>query len=232
MDIKSTLNEIFKSNKVAIHLDLPFGPPGFFDINKSVVLTWIIMGVFLVFCLMLTHNLKVHGCSRRQLLAETIVVKLRALVAGLIGKNGTPYIDWLICVMLYIGLANLMGVFGFTPSTMDLNVTIALAGMSIVLVEAAGIRHRGVGGWVKSFTKPIWIITPMNILEVGIKPLSLCMRLFGNVLGATVIMELIKLVVPVFVPALLSLYFDFFDCLIQAYVFVFLTSLYIAEATE
>ena len=190
------------------------------------------MGVFLVFCLMLTHNLKVHGCSRRQLLAETIVVKLRALVAGLIGKNGTPYIDWLICVMLYIGLANLMGVFGFTPSTMDLNVTIALAGMSIVLVEAAGIRHRGVGGWVKSFTKPIWIITPMNILEVGIKPLSLCMRLFGNVLGATVIMELIKLVVPVFVPALLSLYFDFFDGLIQAYVFVFLTSLYIAEATE
>ena len=168
----------------------------------------------------------------RQLLAETIVVKLRALVAGLIGKNGTPYIDWLICVMLYIGLANLMGVFGFTPSTMDLNVTIALAGMSIVLVEAAGIRHRGVGGWVKSFTKPIWIITPMNILEVGIKPLSLCMRLFGNVLGATVIMELIKLVVPVFVPALLSLYFDFFDGLIQAYVFVFLTSLYIAEATE
>ena len=99
MDIKSTLNEIFKSNKVAIHLDLPFGPPGFFDINKSVVLTWIIMGVFLVFCLMLTHNLKVHGCSRRQLLAETIVVKLRALVAGLIGKNGTPYIDWLICVL-------------------------------------------------------------------------------------------------------------------------------------
>ena len=104
--------------------------------------------------------------------------------------------------------------------------------MSIVLVEAAGIRHRGVGGWVKSFTKPIWIITPMNILEVGIKPLSLCMRLFGNVLGATVIMELIKLVVPVFVPALLSLSFDFFDGLIQAYVFVFLTSLYIAEATE
>lgn len=58
------------------------------------------------------------------------------------------------------------------------------------------------------------------------------MRLFGNVLGAFVIMELIKMVVPVFVPMVFSLYFDFFDGLIQAYVFVFLTSLFIAEATE
>ena len=72
----------------------------------------------------------------------------------------------------------------------------------------------------------------MNILELGIRPLSLCMRLFGNVLGATVIMELIKMAVPMFIPALASLYFDFFDGLIQAYVFIFLTSLYIKEATE
>lgn len=55
----------------------------------------------------------------------------------------------------------------------------------------------------------------MNVLEVAIRPTSLCMRLFGNVLGAFVIMELIKLVVPVFVPAIFSLYFDLFDGLIQ-----------------
>ena len=76
------------------------------------------------------------------------------------------------------------------------------------------------------------ILTPINILEIFIRPLSLCMRLFGNVLGAFVIMELVKLVVPVGVPAILSLYFDVFDGLIQAYVFVFLTSLYISEAVE
>jgi F-type H+-transporting ATPase subunit a len=58
------------------------------------------------------------------------------------------------------------------------------------------------------------------------------MRLFGNVLGATIIMELLKKVVPVIAPAVLSVYFDFFDGLLQAYVFIFLTSLYIKEATE
>ena len=76
------------------------------------------------------------------------------------------------------------------------------------------------------------IVTPINILELVTRPLSLCMRLFGNVLGAFVIMELIKMVVPVIIPSIFSLYFDFFDGFIQAYVFVFLTSLFIAEATE
>ena len=77
---------------------------------------------------------------------------------------------------------------------------------------------------------PTPIMTPMNILEIAIRPTSLCMRLFGNVLGAFVIMELIKLVVPVFVPAIFSLYFDLFDGLIQTYVFVFLTSLFMKES--
>ena len=68
--------------------------------------------------------------------------------------------------------------------------------------------------------------------QIFIKPLSLCMRLFGNVLGSFVIMELLKMVVPAIVPAVFSCYFDIFDGLIQAYVFVFLTGLFIKEATE
>ena len=76
------------------------------------------------------------------------------------------------------------------------------------------------------------IVAPLNILEILIRPLSLCMRLFGNVLGAFVIMELLKMLIPVVLPVPFSLYFDIFDGLIQAYVFVFLTSLFIKEAVE
>ena len=113
-----------------------------------------------------------------------------------------------------------------------MNVTATLALMSIVLIEVAGIRARGTKGWLKSFAEPMPIILPINILEVFIKPLSLCMRLFGNVLGSFVIMELVKMVVPAVLPAVFSCYFDIFDGLIQAYVFVFLTGLFIKEATE
>lgn len=113
-----------------------------------------------------------------------------------------------------------------------MNVTVALAVMSIVLIEVSGIRQKGTKGWLKSFAEPMPIVLPINILEVFIKPLSLCMRLFGNVLGSFVIMELIKIIIPPVLPAIFSCYFDIFDGLIQAYVFVFLTALFIKEATE
>ncbi len=76
------------------------------------------------------------------------------------------------------------------------------------------------------------MVLPINILEVVTKPLSLCMRLFGNVIGAFVIMALLEHVVPIGIPMVFSLYFDFFDGLLQAYVFVFLTGLYLTEAVE
>ena len=76
------------------------------------------------------------------------------------------------------------------------------------------------------------IIAPINFLEIFIRPLSLCMRLFGNVVGAFVVMKLIEQLLPVGLPVVFSLYFDIFDGLIQAYVFVFLTSLFIKEAVE
>lgn len=202
------------------------------DVLESVVITWVIMAFVLLLSIFLTRNLKVHNVSKRQLILETIVVKLQNFVTGMIGEEGKAYVPYLCTVLIYIGLANIIGLFGMKPPTKDMNVTAALAIMSIILIEAAGIRRRGVKGWLKSFTQPIAIVTPINVLELFIRPLSLCMRLFGNVLGAFVIMELIKILVPAVVPIPFSLYFDIFDGLIQAYVFVFLTSLFIKEAIE
>ena len=142
------------------------------------------------------------------------------------------YIPYLMTVAIYIGIANLIGLLGFKPPTKDMNVTVALSLMSIILIEMAGIRRKGTKGWLKSFAEPMPVVLPINILEVFIKPLSLCMRLFGNVLGSFVIMELLKMVVPAILPAVFSCYFDIFDGLIQAYVFVFLTALFVKEATE
>ncbi len=150
----------------------------------------------------------------------------------ILGEEGKEYIPYLISVMLYIGVANLIGLVGLKPPTKDMGVTAGLAVMSIILIEMAGIRKKGTKGWLKSFAQPVWVIAPINILEVFIRPLSLCMRLFGNVLGAFVVMELIKLILPVLLPIPFSFYFDIFDGLIQAYVFVFLTSLFLKEALE
>ena len=150
----------------------------------------------------------------------------------ILGEEGRRYIPYLISIAIYIGVANLIGLIGFKPPTKDLNATAALALMSIVLIEYAGFHKKGLKGWVKSFAEPVAIIAPINILEIFIKPLSLCMRLFGNVLGSFVVMELIKQLVAPIIPIPFSMYFDIFDGLIQAYVFVFLTALFIKEAVE
>lgn len=201
-------------------------------IAESTVITWVIMVILLVLCIFLTRGLKVKNVSRRQLVAESIVGWLEKFVIGMTGEEGKSFVPYLCSVLLYIGFANLIGLCGVKPPTKDLNVTAALAVMSIVLVQYAGIHKKGFKGWLKSFTQPMAIVTPINILELFIKPLSLCMRLFGNVLGAFVIMELLKSLIPVVLPVPFSFYFDIFDGLIQAYVFVFLTSLYIKEAVE
>ncbi len=199
---------------------------------ESVVVTWIIMGVVTLLCIILVRNLKVENVSRKQLALESFVSFLQDFFEGILGKDGKRYVPYLMTVALYIGIANLIGLLGFKSPTKDMNVTAALAIMSIVLIEYAGIYKKGAKKWVKSFAEPMPIIAPINVLEVFIRPVSLCMRLFGNVLGAFVVMELLKLILPVLLPIPFSFYFDIFDGLIQAYVFVFLTSLFIKEAIE
>ena len=202
------------------------------DVAESVVVTWIIMAVLILAAIILTRNLKVHNISKRQAVAEVIVTKLTGMVENMIGPAGKSFVPYLTTVLLYIGVSNIIGLFGLKSPTKDLNVTIALSLMSIIIIEGAGIYHKGLFKWLHGFTEPVVVVTPINILGVFTRPLSLCMRLFGNVLGAFVIMELLKMVVPIFIPAVFSCYFDLFDGLLQAYVFVFLTSLYIGEAIE
>ena len=228
------MNDIVNRLLEELNCDVVFTIPFFggIPIYESVVVTWIIMLAVLLICVLLVRNLKVENPGRKQIVLETAVQGLYNFFKGTIGEHGTAYIPYLMSVVLYIGIANLIGLIGFKPPTKDMNVTVALAVMSIVLIEVAGVRQKGTKGWLKSFAEPMPIVLPINVLEVFIKPLSLCMRLFGNVLGSFVIMELLKIVVPAFLPAVFSCYFDIFDGLIQAYVFVFLTSLFIKEATE
>jgi F-type H+-transporting ATPase subunit a len=122
--------------------------------------------------------------------------------------------------------------FLIRPPTRDINVTAALAVISISLVLFCGFAARGVGGWFKRLLHPVPMMLPFNIMEYGTRLISLALRLFGNILGGYVLMGMIEGLLPVGLPVVLSLYFDFFDGLIQAAIFVFLTSLYIGEAVD
>ena len=170
--------------------------------------------------------------GRRQLVLEMFVGLINNFSRDIIGKEWRRFAPWLGTVALYIGLSNLIGVFGLTPPTKDISVTAALALMSMFLIYGAQFRYNGLAGGLKKFAEPMPLLIPINLMEVAIRPLALCMRLFGNILGAFIIMEMLKLLVPVVLPAVFSLYFDLFDGLIQTVVFVFLTTLFTGEGIK
>ena len=225
-DLSEKLMERLNSAE-AFRLPIGSGIP----ISMSLAVSWGIILFLVIVSIWLTHNMKLVP-DRKQAAVEMAVEWIYKFFTNLLGEEGKAYIPYLGTVLLYIGLANLCGLVGITPPTKELNITAGLAIMSIVLIEAAGIRAKGTKRWLKSFAEPVAFVLPINILEVFIRPLSLCMRLFGNILGGFVVMELIKLVAPALVPLPFSFYFDIFDGCIQAYVFVFLTSLFIKEAID
>jgi len=164
---------------------------------------------------------------------------------GGFAKHFGPYMGSLF---LFLLLANILPVlspvelaafghafnppFLIRPPTRDINVTAALATISILLVIVAGFAARGFGGWFKRLLHPLPMMLPFNIMEYGTRLISLALRLFGNMLGGLVLMSLIEKLFPLLLPVVPSLYFDFFDGLVQAAIFVFLTSLYISEAVK
>lgn len=205
---------------------------GGFAIHESVLVTFFISVILLVLGLLLTSGFRVENPSRRQLAVEAFVSWLYRFYEGPLTHKGKRYVPYMMTIACFVALSNVFYVFGIKPPTKDITVTAALAFMTIVLVQAAGIQAKGIKGWLHSFMEPMPAMLPMNILELFIKPVSLCMRLFGNVLGAFIIMCLIEGLVRVIIPIPFSLYFDFFDGLIQVYVFTLLSSMYIAEAVE
>lgn len=201
-------------------------------ISESVVVTWIIMAVLVLASILLVRNLKVENPGKIQLGLESAISWASDFFEGIIGKENRRYIPYLITVLLFLGVSNTIALLGFKPPTKDLNVTAALAIMSMCLIEFSGIRKNGVKHWIKHFASPVPVVAPIMILEVVIRPLSLCMRLFGNMLAGFVVMELLKTLVPLLIPIPVSFYFDIFDGLLQAYVFVFLTALFMNEEME
>ena len=216
------------ANKTAFTIPVLGGIP----ISSAVLVTWIIMAFWIIVTLLATRNLKVRNPGKFQIVLESGVELLNGFAKQTLGPHWRPFAPYLGSVALYIGLANIISIFGLTPPTKDVNVTAALALMSLVLIYGAKFRYNGLARGMKRFAEPMPLLTPINVMEIAIRPLALCMRLFGNVLGAFIIMEIIKYLVPAVVPAVFCIYFDLFDGLIQTIVFVFLTALFAGEGIK
>jgi F-type H+-transporting ATPase subunit a len=163
---------------------------------------------------------------------EMLVEFLEGVVHNNMGRHARPFVHYVATIMIFIFISNTSGLFGLRPPTADYGTTLALALITFVMIQYSAIKTSKIGA-LTNLAKPIPLLLPINIIGEFAVPLSLSLRLFGNVIAGTVMLALWYGLLPVFVklgiPTFLHAYFDLFSGAIQTYVFAMLTMVYISD---
>jgi len=205
-------------------------------VNDTVIGIWIIGAALIILAIIVRmkfKNFKEVPETKFQNLIEVLVDFFDGIVVSAMGRKYSAFGNWFFGVFIFFFIANIAGIFGLRSPTADLAVTFSMGISTVVMMLYAGARYSK-GEWVKDFFRPIPIFLPMNVLSDLSKAISLSCRLFGNMMGGTIVMALIY-GLPWFVrigpPGLLSIYFDLFGGLLQAYVFCMLSMSFIRMKT-
>ena len=219
-------------------------------ITESQINSWAVLASVFSLCLYLTHGIKVKADTKRQLVAEWIIENVQKLTKDNMGVYFAAFAPFIASVLALSALSSLMSLFGLFPPTADLNVVAGWAILVFALITYYKFKC-GPIKYLKSFTEPVFILTPINLIGEVATPLSMSFRHYGNVLSGTVIAALVAAglqgasalvfgwlpgflgeipFLQVGIPAVLSIYFDVFSGCLQAYIFAMLTMLYVSGA--
>lgn len=208
------------------------------EIVPEIVMQWIIMAIISVLAIVFTRNLRVKP-SKKQTVLESIYDVLKNAVISNMGDEFLDIIPFIGTIAVFLLFMNLTGLVGFPVPTKNFSVTVALALISFFMVQYYTIKKYGFLSYFKGYTYPLALITPINILERIMLPVSLSLRLFGNILAATFLVELcyealdkVSALAQLAIPIPLHAYFDIFDGGIQTIIFLMLTMINIKMVAE
>jgi F-type H+-transporting ATPase subunit a len=224
------MNEIGRISQ----LILPVGGYTFTFNLDVIVMTWIVIGILLFFGYMATRQRHILP-GPVQVVGELIISQFYALTEDALGEKLAKTYAPLICALfMFLLLSNWIGVLPhlFEPTT-DLNTPLSLGLMGFVLAHYAGIRSKGFKQYIKAYFEPVFFMMPLNIIGELAKVISISFRLFGNMMGGSIIIMVVSyLTYSVLLPPFLYAFFGFFIGSIQAFVFTMLTIVYIAVQVE
>lgn len=222
-------------------------------ITQTVLSSFLVMMTLILLSWRLGKGLQKRP-TRRQVVVEKAYTVLDNLVRETMGEHNAHFTPYIGALFLSSVGGTLISLFGgvFRSATADLSTTLTWALVTTGMVWHYNIKNNGFFGWLKGFTEPVVVMTPMNIISEIAQPISMSFRHFGNIAGGGVLTSLIyaalaaasSLVlgwipnevissIPIFqvgIPAFLSIYFDLFSGCIQALVFSMLTMVYVGSA--
>ena len=164
---------------------------GTVQITQTLAVAWLVMLIISALCIWLGSNLKVTGISRKQAVAEMIYTSLVNFVRGNMGPEFDRYIPLVGTIFVTSIISNLISLLGIWSPTADLMTELAWGLVVFVLITYHKIKASGIGGYLKGFLEPIFILLPINIMSECFTPVSMACRHFGNILSGTVISTLI-----------------------------------------
>jgi F-type H+-transporting ATPase subunit a len=207
---------------------------GHTEVPDHLVMSFFVVTLLLAIFIPVGLSLREEAPSRFQVFLEQLVGGLRGMIEAQVGHGaGDRYLALIGAFTLFIFTSNVMGLFFFlNPPTSNVNVTFGLAGISFVLYNAIGIRKHGVH-YIKHFLGPIWWLTPLffviELISHAARWLSLGLRLFGNMTGEHMVSGVFNRLVPLLAP-LPIMALGLFAAVIQTFIFIMLTTVYIAGA--
>jgi len=204
----------------------------FWALNRDTTVMIAIIDAFLIVMSILAMRSLKHVPGRFQSAFEIIVGLFTGLVEQTLGPDGRRHIPMLGSLFLFLWISNIIGSIPFAVEpTRDLNVPIGHMLAVIAVVHFEAIRVKGLGKYLKSYLDPFFIMAPLNIIGELAKGVSLAFRLFGNILGGSIIIMVISYLFKYTILQVgLNLFFSLFVGSIQAFVFTMLGMTYIAVA--
>lgn len=209
-------------------------PFGTFPVPSAVLGILFTVVVIFVFSVWYRQRLQLYKISTTQSLIEKLFTMIESACKQnhLNDEQCQVMVPYIASVGAFIIMSNLVSVFKVAPPAQNPAFSIALAFFTLFFVIFMGIKFVGLKGFLRSLLFPKVILLPFNILDYIIKPVSLAFRLFGNIFGAYILIEFISLIVPLFIPSILGIWFDIGDGIIQGLVFAYLTLNYVGEIVE
>lgn len=210
-----------------------FWQSGIFNLNLTIILTWLICLLLISSSILITRNLSTQATiSRWQNLCEIIILFVRGQLQEIGLTHPDRYLGLLVSLFLFIATAALLTILPFYEApTASLSTTAALALLIFIAVPFYGIRERGFTSYLKHYLEPTVIMLPFNIVTELSRTLALAFRLFGTMLSDTMILAIVILLAPLFFPILVKL-LGLLIGMVQAYIFTILAMVYIAAAVS
>jgi F-type H+-transporting ATPase subunit a len=200
-------------------------------INATIFFTWVVMGVLTVLSMLITRNLRPDVPPNRwRTMLEVIVQGIQGQIEEITEGPSRHLLYFAGTLFLFVAVSNLLLVIpGFEPPTSSLSTTTALAISVLIAVPMFGVASRGLGGYLKTYLEPSFIMLPFNIISEFSRGISLAIRLYGNIMSGAVIAAILLGVAPFFFPVVMDM-LGLLTGLIQAYIFAILATVYISSA--